>query len=86
MYKPEFEALCAVVIKDAERVHAFILAPPLNMAQTQRGERELSDWEVSRIAHHYATKLHDPGFGVRLDNSKLSVSEVVAMMLEQLQL
>ena len=42
MYKPEFEALCAAVTEDAERVYAFILAP-LNTAQTQRGERELSD-------------------------------------------
>lgn len=53
------------------------LAPRLEVAQGRRGERELSEWEVSRVKHHYDTGIASPEFGHIIDNSELSIDETV---------
>jgi len=44
----------------------------------------LSQREVDRIAFHYRTNLHDPGFGVRIDNSEQTPTETAEVILRHL--
>jgi cytidylate kinase len=57
------------------------LAPRLKIAQSNRGDRELSQWEVSRIKYHYDTGISSPRFGHIIDNSDLSLDETVDKIL-----
>ena len=57
------------------------LAPRLEVAQGKRGDRELSDWEVSRVKHHYDTGIASPKFGHVIDNSELTIDETVERIL-----
>ncbi|MFZ1250231.1 MAG: hypothetical protein WAR37_02170 [Candidatus Microsaccharimonas sp.] len=53
------------------------LSPRLEVAQSKRGERELTKWEISRIKHHYDKGIASPNFGYIIDNSELTVQETV---------
>ncbi len=86
LYQPSYEKFCEVLSGTASAVHAFVLSPRLTVAQRQRGERVLSPREVERIAFHYSTNLHDPGFGIRIDNSEQTPQETVKAMLESLEM
>jgi hypothetical protein len=66
------------------KTDSLVLSPPLEVAQGQRGERVLSPHEVARIAHHYRTGLHDPGFGVRIDNARQTPQETTELILRHL--
>ena len=57
------------------------LAPRLEVAQGKRGNRELSEWEVSRIKYHYDTGIASPKFGYILDNSEITINETVERIL-----
>lgn len=58
------------------------LAPRLEVAQGKRGDRELSDWEVQRVKHHYDTGIASPKFGHIIDNSELTIEQTVSKILE----
>ncbi|HEX8182247.1 MAG TPA: hypothetical protein VF575_01440 [Candidatus Saccharimonadales bacterium] len=58
------------------------LAPRLEIAQGIRGNRKLSEWEVSRVKYHYDTGIASPSFGYVIDNSDLSINETVDRILE----
>ena len=58
------------------------LAPRLEVAQGKRGDRELSEWEVSRVKHHYDTGIASPRFGYIIDNSELTIAETVDRIIE----
>lgn len=62
--------------------YIITLAPRLEVAQSQRGERVLSEWEKSRIQYHYDTGIASPSFGHIIDNSDLSVDQTVDAILE----
>lgn len=53
------------------------LAPRLEVTQSKRGDRDLSEWEVSRIKYHYDTGIASPKFGYIVDNSELTIDETV---------
>lgn len=57
------------------------LAPRIEVAQSQRGERVLREWEISRIQYHYDTGIASPSFGHIIDNSELTVDETVDKIL-----
>lgn len=57
------------------------LAPRLEVAQGKRGDRVLSDWEISRVKHHYDTGIAAPSFGYIIDNSDLTVDETVDQII-----
>ena len=80
-YKKDFNSLVVHLSKYAESIHAFILSPALAVAQSQRGERVLSQQEVDRIAYHYQTNLHNPDFGIAIDNSELTLEKTVELIL-----
>lgn len=58
-------------------LYVVTLAPRLEVAQSQRGERALNGWEVQRVAHHYKRGIASPSFGCIIDNSELTVDETV---------
>ena len=58
------------------------LAPRLEVAQGKRGNRELSEWEVLRIKHHYDTGIASPKFGYIIDNSEVPIDKTVDRILE----
>jgi hypothetical protein len=45
----------------------------------------LSQREVDRIAFHYRTNLHDPGFDVRIDNPEQTPMETAEVILRHLE-
>jgi cytidylate kinase len=57
------------------------LAPRLEVAQSKRSDRELSEWEVSRVKHHYDIGIASSKFGYIIDNSVLSIDETVDSIL-----
>ena len=61
-----------------------MLAPRLEVAQSKRGDRVLTDWEVQRIKHHYDTGIATPKFGYIIDNSDLSIDETVQHILGEI--
>lgn len=62
--------------------YVITLAPRLEVAQSNRGGRELSDWEVSRIKYHYDTGIASPNFGHIIDTSDLTIDETVERILK----
>lgn len=53
------------------------LSPKINVAQSQRGDRVLTEWEIKRIKKHYNDGIASPDYGLVIDNSNLSVEETV---------
>lgn len=62
-------------------VHCVTLRPRLEVSLTNRGTRQLTDWERSRIPYHYETKLNEPNFGIIIDNSEQSPDETAREIL-----
>ncbi|HEY1645770.1 MAG TPA: shikimate kinase [Candidatus Saccharimonadales bacterium] len=62
------------------------LSPQLEISQSKRGNRELTEWEVNRIKYHYDTDISNPGFGEIIDNSDLSVDETVERIIDIVKL
>lgn len=58
------------------------LAPRLEVAQSKRGDRQLTDWEMSRIKHHYDAGIASPKFGHVIDNSDLTLEETVDRIIK----
>ena len=61
--------------------YVITLAPRLEVAQSQRGQRKLTEWEVARVKHHYDSGIATPNFGCVIDNSDLTIGEVVDRIL-----
>jgi chloramphenicol 3-O-phosphotransferase len=66
-------------------VHCVTLRPRLEVSLTNRGTRQLTDWERSRIEYHYETRLNDPGIGVIIDNSAQSPDETAREILRRIE-
>jgi hypothetical protein len=50
-------------------VLTITLAPKREIALTNRGNGELTDWERERIQYHYEIGIHRPSFGKIIDNT-----------------
>jgi len=82
----QFHSLSARLAPLAGRLHAFVLSPPLHVTTSDRGSRPLSARELSRIRAQVEGGLHDPGFGVVLDNGAESPKATVTRVLQHLGL
>jgi hypothetical protein len=71
-------------LKGKHDIHFFTLNPKLEVALSNRGERELTEWETDRIKFHYKEGINKPGFGVNIDNSKDTPEQTVAKIMEHL--
>lgn len=58
------------------------LSPRLEVAQSQRGDRALTEWEIKRIKAHYDDGIATPKYGHTIDNSSLTPEETVNRILE----
>ena len=67
---------------NTSKQYVITLAPRLEVAQSKRGGRALTDWEVQRIKHHYDSGIASPNFGYIIDNSDISLDETVDKILE----
>jgi hypothetical protein len=65
--------------------HVFTLAPKLEKTLTNRGTRELTDWERKRIQHHYDVGIHKPSFGEIIDNTDQTPEETVKIILNKIK-
>jgi len=65
------------------KIYFFTLAPSLEKVLTNRGDRELNDWEHERINHHYKIGIHKPSFGEVIDNSEQTPKETADCILEK---
>ena len=61
------------------------LAPKLRVALTNRGTRELTQWQKDRVKYHYKTGVPNPSFGKIIDNSTITPEETVDKICEQLK-
>jgi cytidylate kinase len=61
--------------------YVITLAPRLEVAQSKRDDRTLTEWEVQRIKHHYDTGVASPEFGHIIDNSDISLEQTVDKIL-----
>lgn len=67
-------------------IYIFTLAPKLEKALDDRGTRKLTDWERSRIQHHYDIGIHNPSFGEIIDNSDQDPEETKNYILSRIKL
>lgn len=67
------------------QVYGVTLRPRLEVSLTNRGTRQLTDWERSRIPYHYETNLNQPEFGIIIDNSEQSPEETAREILRYTQ-
>ena len=65
--------------------HVFTLAPKLEKTLTNRGNRELTDWERQRIQHHYDIGIHKPTFGEIIDNTDQIPEETLRIILNKIK-
>ncbi len=73
-------------LKDVDaKIFVFTLAPKLDKALTNRGARELNDWEKERIQHHYDAGIHNPSFGEIIDNSNQTPEETKDYILDKIK-
>ncbi len=62
----------------------FTLAPKIEKSLTNRGTRELNDWERERIKHHYDIGIVNPAFGEIIDNSEQTPQETADYILSKI--
>ncbi len=66
-------------------IHAFTLSPSLDVAITNRGTRELKEWEVKQIKKTYASNFHQPNYGVIINNTNQTVEETAEIIINTIQ-
>lgn len=59
----------------------FTLNPAIEKALSNRGNRELTEWETERIKFHYSMGVNNPGFGVTLDTTMHTPEDTVNEIL-----
>jgi cytidylate kinase len=62
--------------------YVITLAPRLEVAQSKRSTRILTEWEVQRVKHHYDTGIASPKFGHIIDNSDINLEQTVDKILQ----
>lgn len=73
-------------LKDVEvKKYFFTLAPKLEKVLTNRGKRKLTKPEQERIKHHYDIGIHNPSFGIIIDNTNQKPEETVEKILENIK-
>ena len=62
-------------------IHCVALNPSMAVALTNRGTRELTEWELQRIPQLYAEGIPNPAFGVTIDNAHQTPDETAREIL-----
>ncbi len=75
-----YQALSSVL----SQFTVFTLDPTLEVALTNRGERKLTDWERSRILHHYEIGIPFLAAAHRIETKNKNSDEVKDMIISYL--
>ncbi len=67
-------------------IHCVTLDPGMAVALTNRGTRELTEWELRRIPQLYAEGYHTPAFGIIIDNARQTPAETAREILKMVNL
>ena len=62
-------------------IYGVTLDPSMAVALTNRGARELTQWELRRIPQLYAEGYHTPAFGIIIDNAHQTPGETAREIL-----
>ena len=81
----EYDYFCTELSDLNVIVTAIALCPGLETALTDRGARQLDNWELNRVREMHKTGLAAPQFGFSIDNSRLSIDETVDRVLRLAQ-
>ena len=65
-------------------IHAFTLRPPVEVAVSDRGGRQLSPRERNRIREQYRSSHIDPGIGIVIDNGNQTPEETLEVIRKRL--
>ncbi len=68
-----------------ENIFTFILNSKLEKVLSNRGARELTDWEKERIEHHYKIGINNPGFGIVIDNTNQTPEETASFIFNSIR-
>jgi hypothetical protein len=66
-------------------VFTFTLSPKLDKTVTNRGARELTDWEKTRIQQQYEKGIVNPSFGEVIDSSEQTPEETAKIILNKIK-
>jgi adenylate kinase family enzyme len=67
-----------------QKIYFFTLAPKLEKVIKNRGSRKLTKSEKGRIKYHYDIGIHNPSFGITIDNTNQTPEETVEEILKNL--
>ena len=65
-----------------QKIYFFTLSPKLEEILKDKGSRKLTKWEIERIKYHYSTGIHNPSFGITIDNTHKTPEETVEEILK----
>ena len=82
--RKNFDFLKEKLGKDFEDCRFFTLSPTLKTAATNRGKRELNDWEKERVKYHYGVGINKPDFGDIIDNTHQTPEETTDLIFKSL--
>lgn len=84
--KDNFELLLSAIDMPKQKIVTITLSPRLERALTNRGTRELDDWEVERIKHHYKIGINNPEYeSFVIDNSDQTPEETTAKIIKYIE-
>ena len=66
-------------------IKVFTLNPDIDTVLKNRGSRELTDWEKSRIRHHYDIGIPNADFGIIIDNTHETPQETAERIIEMIR-
>jgi gluconate kinase len=85
VWPEDYEPLMGA-LKDISMPIRFIaLSPSLETALTNRGTRELEDWEKVWIKESYSRGVNNPSFATIIDNSNCPPDKTLELVLNELQ-
>ena len=77
-----FNYINELLLDSSIEVHAVALYPGIDKLRTNRGMRELTEWEVQRVDVLHEMGLSKPCFGTVIDNSEQTIEETTDSVLQ----
>ncbi|NCD33661.1 MAG: hypothetical protein EOL87_09645 [Spartobacteria bacterium] len=78
----DFAFIRDLLVGSQIEVYAITLYPGIDRLKTNRGTRELSEWELNRIDELHAMGVTRPSFGTLIDNAVQTVDETADEVLK----
>lgn len=83
--KENYDLLIEKLNLTQKDIFTFTLNPKLSSVIKNRGTREIDDWEVKRIHHHYEVGINNPEFeNIIIDNTDQTPEETVKIILNKI--